>query len=260
MSKEIAQTVGGRKIAWLIAIVAAFAALATVWPQVHRVRAADPVAVLSFAKSAQVDGNRVAFTLTVQNSGLAPSDSQTAQDTLPAGGDWFIVSDSMGCDLTTSALAGRMLLNCGPFIVPPRHINEAGDDFENGVNQVTVSAVLECGTYRNTATFNFVEQRSSTVSIPCPETPTPTPTQAPPTPTATATPPPPTATATVPAATVSPTRNVPLPPNTGDSAPHESTTTVSWLYAVLGFAALVFAVGGYIIARRNRLDGFNRRE
>ena len=41
MSKEIAQTVGGKKIAWLIAIVAAFAVLATISSQWRKSEAAE---------------------------------------------------------------------------------------------------------------------------------------------------------------------------------------------------------------------------
>ena len=77
----------------------------------------EPTPRLTYAKVATVDNHYVEWTLSVTNSGDADSGSQTIQDTLPTGSDWVIVKDTIGCELVPSLGAGRVKLDCSPFIV-----------------------------------------------------------------------------------------------------------------------------------------------
>ncbi|MBK9341541.1 MAG: hypothetical protein IPN07_00540 [Dehalococcoidia bacterium] len=65
MSKEIAQTVGGKRIAWLIAIVAAFAVMATLGTQWQKSEAALPTAAVTLTGGGSTTpGGAVAYTAT----------------------------------------------------------------------------------------------------------------------------------------------------------------------------------------------------
>lgn len=214
MSKEIAQTVGGKGIAWLIAIIAAFALFTVI-----AAHAAEPAPALTFSNVATVDGHYVEFTAAISNSGDADSSSQTVQSTLPAGSDWAIVEDTIGCSLAPSLLQGRTKLDCDPFIVPARDLSGVDTD---GLRFVTIGGIVDnCGDVSNAVLFNLATVRVTTVSIACPATPT-LPPSATATPPATVTSGPvelptstPTPTATKTAATGA--SSTPKPPATGDS-------------------------------------------
>lgn len=205
-----------------------------------------PVANMQYVKSAQVDGYLITWTLQASNSGNADSTSQTVQDTLPAGADWVISTDDIGCNLYDSSIPGRLKLECDPFIVQKRHLNATEDDFLNGLRTVRVSGVVDkCGIYTNTALFNTLTIRSTTVIVPCPAIITATPTMSP-TPITTPEPTTPVPTATQPISTPTP-RIVPLPPNTGNTEPagvRDGTYDVIMVSAMLILSALiVFTVG-----------------
>lgn len=257
MSKEIAHTVGGKRVAWLIAIVAAFAVFATLATQWRESSAAEPAPVLTYSKSAAVDDHYIEWTLAVSNAGDADSNSQTVQDTLPAGADWAIVEDSIGCELVPSATAGKLKVSCDKFIVPARDLEGVDTD---GLRFVTIGGIVEaCGDYSNTAQFNFAILRSTTVTVACPATPTPVPTVATtPAPTVTTGPVElPTATPTKTAAAIPST--TPKPPNTGtgplevaDSPRNQLTAFVVFLLC-LGAGVALFAVPlSYTKVRRVR--------
>lgn len=78
MSKEIAQTVGGKRIAWLLAILAAFAVMATLGTQWRGASAALPSASVTVSQttSSSAPGAAVAWTatLTFSPSGSVASD------------------------------------------------------------------------------------------------------------------------------------------------------------------------------------------
>lgn len=217
--------------------------------------AAEPAPVLTYSKSAAVDGSYIEWTLAVSNSGDADSNSQTVQDTLPAGADWAIVEDTIGCELGPSALANRLKLSCDKFIVPKRDLEGVDTD---GLRFVTIGGIVdECGSYSNTAQFNFAILRSTTVSIACPATPTPIPS-------ATATPVPTVTTGPVELPTATPTKTAvpsktPLPPNTGtgpvdaaDSPKNELTAFVVALLCLGGGAMLMAIPLSYTKVRKLR--------
>jgi len=217
-------------------VLAALLALAAV-----AVYAAEPAPKLTFSNTAAVDGHYVEFTLAVTNAGDADSNSQTVQDTLPAGADWAIVKDTIGCSLAPSLLQGRTKLDCDPFIVPKRNLDGVDTD---GLKFVTIGGIVDgCGDISNAALFNLATVRVTTVSIACPATPTPT-----------ATAPPITATTgpvELPLATPTKTAipsTTPKPPNTGtgpvdvaDSPKNQLTAFVVFLLA-LGGGVAVFAI------------------
>lgn len=254
MSKEIARTVGGRGIAWLIAIIAAFALFAVI------AHAAEPAPILTYSNSASVDGHYVEFTLAVSNAGDADSNSQTVQDTLPAGADWAIVEDTIGCSLAPSLLSNRTKLDCQPFIVPKRDL--AGVDTD-GLKFVTIGGIVDqCGDVSNAALFNLATIRATTVSIACPTTPTPVPTATAPPITATTGPVElPTSTPTV---TLAPTKtavpgasSTPKPPNTGTGPADQRavredrlTAALVFLIALTGGVALLAVPLSYTRVRR----------
>lgn len=258
MSKQIAQTVGDKRVAVLIALFAAFIVLATVVTQFRSADAqAEPEAALVYDKSADESENLVVWTISVTNVGDSDSEELFIQDTLPAGADWIISSDNIGCDLSESTLDARLVLNCGPFIAPM--VDTDGVDTIT-TKSVSVSGIVACGSYTNTALFlPDEEQRTAVAVVACP-TPIPTPTA-----TATPTPIPPTQTPVVITATPTPTLNDPVPtatntpnrslaprpPNTGDTVSQGSDNTAAWLYAALGLGAIAFGVGGFAVARRS---------
>ena len=208
--------------------------------------AADPAPVLTYSKSAAVDGSYIEWKLAVSNSGDADSESQTAQDTLPSGADWAIVEDTIGCELGPSSLANRLKLSCDKFIVPKKNLEGVDTD---GLRFVTVGGIVDrCGVYLNTAQFNFAILRSTAVSIACPATPTPVAVTSTPVPAVTTGPvelPTPTPTKTaIPSSSV-----IPLAPRTG-GGPAPAGESSEWLFAVLGLGALAFGVGGATVARR----------
>ncbi|HQZ86982.1 MAG TPA: hypothetical protein PLB21_15320, partial [Actinomycetota bacterium] len=77
MSKEIAQTVGGKRIAWLLAIIAAFAVMATLTTQWRSSSAALPTTAVTVTQSttSTVGGGAVAWTATFA---FTPSGTQLA--------------------------------------------------------------------------------------------------------------------------------------------------------------------------------------
>ena len=201
-----------------------------------------PKAVLSYNKTASPEteiGGIISYTLSVTNTGNADSNSQTMVDTLPGGVDWWIASDSWGCSLAPSSTVGRTVLRCGGAVVQKRHLNDAGDDFINGVISVTIfGQAYQCGSYFNTAVFNGqVPSAPAIAYVKCPATPT-----------ATATPIPPTTTPTVVAPTqtpqivyveVTPTpKPIPLAPKTGNSQ-QASNSGIDWGLLWIGFAIAV---------------------
>ncbi|MCC6959440.1 MAG: hypothetical protein IT301_06295 [Dehalococcoidia bacterium] len=200
--------------------------------------AAEPSAVLSFSNTAAVDGHYVEFSISVSNSGDADSGSQTVQSTLPAGADWAIVEDTIGCSLAPSLLQGRTKLDCDPFIVPKRDLDGVDTD---GLKFVTIGGVVDqCGDISNAALFNLATIRSTTVNIPCPATPTPIPTATAPPITATTGPvelPTSTPTATIaPAKTAVPgASTTPRPPNTGTGPADQRAVRDDRLSAALVF-------------------------
>jgi uncharacterized repeat protein (TIGR01451 family) len=233
MSKEIAQTVGGKAIAWLIAIVAAFALFAVI------AHAAEPAPALTYSNSAAVDGHYVEFTLAVSNAGDADSNSQTVQDTLPAGADWAIVEDTIGCSLAPSLLPNRTKLDCQPFIVPARDLSGVDTD---GLKFVTIGGIVDdCGDVSNAVLFNLATVRVTTVSIACPATPT-LPPSATATPPATVTSGPVELPTSTPTPTIAPTKtsvpgasSTPKPPNTGTGPADQRAVRDDRLTAALVF-------------------------
>ena len=248
MSKEIAQTVGARQMAWLIALIAAVAVFATVVFPARRASAVDPTptpaAKLAFSKVATAEtdiGGIIGYAISVTNSGNADSNSQTMIDTLPAGVDWYIAADSWGCTLAPSVTLGRTVLRCGPAIAEKRHLNDAQDDFVNGSLAVTVfGQAYQCGAYFNVAVFNGQMPSAPAIAyVKCPATPTPVPATPTPTSVPTATPPAPTATVAPPTPTAPAV--VPAPPktgNTGSGVPSEGN----------GFPWAFIAIGGCLTA------------
>ena len=211
--------------------------------------AADPAPVLTYSKTAAVDGSYIEWTLAVTNSGDADSESQTVQDTLPSGADWAIVEDTIGCELGPSSLANRLKLSCDKFIVPKRDLEGVDTD---GLRFVTIGGIVDkCGDYLNTAQFNFAILRSTAVSIACPATPTPVPTNTPTAPTATSTPVPTVTTGPVelpaPTKTAAVPSNVPKPPNTG-SGPVDVAASPSNQLSAFSVALLAMGVGLVLFA------------
>lgn len=241
MSKEIAQTVGGKAIAWLIAIVAAFALFMVV-----SVRAAEPAPILTYSNTASVDAHYVEFTLAVSNAGDADSNSQTVQTTLPARADWAIVEDTIGCSLAPSLLPNRTKLDCQPFIVPKRDLSGVDTD---GLRFVTIGGIVDqCGDVSDAALFNLAIIRATTVSIACPATPTPVPTSPP----VTSTTGPVELPTVTPTATLAPTKtavpgasSTPKPPATGTGPADQRAVRDDRLDAAIVF--LVFLTLGLVV-------------
>lgn len=259
MSKEIAQTVGGKTIAYLIAIVAALAAVATYLSQAH---AADPPtpkpAILSIVKEASVSAPSdgiVSFTITVENSG-GTSATVEVLDQLPGDALWLLASNTLGCSLDGEF--GAQIVNCSDT-VEARHLNASGDDFENGRGVVSVWALAGgCGrVYRNQASLSHGDAAyasnvvyASTVSCPTvvPSTPTPAPTQT------TA----PSSTPTnLPSATstqaIAPSASItPLPPRTGDSPGESNDSSRYYGGGLCLVGASLVILGAYVLYRQSR--------
>lgn len=190
---------------------------------------------LVFQKIGESSGSElVYFTIRVDNfSPIIPADDDsetsedngsgvlTIQDFLSADADWGIlyahVSDGDGnlspveCDIASA-------LTCQIRNILGRHLNESQDDFVTGYAEIRIYGVLsKCGPIHNLALMfgggnTLPKSASADASYPCPATPTPvppTPTTPPSTPTA------PPSTPTVAPPTATPSRIVPLPPNTG---------------------------------------------
>lgn len=205
-----------------------------------------PSPIMTYSKFSQAGENYIAWILVAQNSGNADSDSQTVQDTLPAGADWTITQDGIGCELVPSLLPNRVKLSCNPFIVQKRHINAEGSNFVNGSRSVIIGGVVDkCGDYNNVAIFNFLTIRQNTATVDCPATPTPT------TPITTPEPTTPVPTSTQPISTPTP-RITPLPPNTGNAEPagvRDGTYDIIFISSILILTGLI--VASYS-SRRNR--------
>lgn len=211
--------------------------------------AAEPAPILTFSNSASVDGHYVEFTLAVSNAGDADSNSQTVQDTLPAGADWAIVEDTIGCSLAPSLLPNRTKLDCQPFIVPKRDLSGVDTD---GLKFVTIGGILDqCGDVSNAALFNLATIRATTVSIACPATPTPVPTSPP----VSSTTRPVELPTSTPTATLAPTKtavpgasSTPKPPNTGTGPAEQRAARDDRLSAAAVFLiALTFGVALFAI-------------
>lgn len=213
----------------------------------------EPAAKLSYAKYVYVDSHYVQWTLSVTNSGNKDSNSQTIQDTLPAGADWTIVEGNINCELISSSIAGRVKLSCDPFTVSKRQLNETKDDFVNGNRFIVISGVVDtCGVYTNTAVFNFISVRTATADVVCPATPTPVPTMTPTQIPATNTPNPtitPTPTISNPPTQIPTATFIPKPPNTGNTQINNSESPVG-LFVV--FAILASLSTGTLFLWRNR--------
>ena len=224
--------------------------------------AADPAPVLTYSKTAAVDGSYIEWTLAVSNSGNSDSEEQSVADTLPSGADWAIVEDTIGCELGPSTLANRLKLSCDKFIVPKRDLEGVDTD---GLRFVTIGGIVDkCGDYLNTALFNFAILRSTAVSIACPATPTPVPTNTPTAPTATSTPVPAVTTGPVELPTLTPTKTaipsssvIPLPPRSGNSpmdvadSPSNQLSAFSVALLAMGAGVALFAIPlSYTRARR----------
>lgn len=271
MSKEIARTVGGKRVAWLIALIVMLAALGSSW---RTAAAIDPTPTptpvpaprLTYEKSTGGDvdiGGLIGFAISVTNTGNADSSPQTVQDTLPGNVDWWIASDTWGCQLSPSTLPGRLVLRCDPVVVAKRHLNERADDFVNGSASVTIiGQAFQCGPYFNVAVFNGALPSAPAIAhVRCPATPTPSPTPtSTPTPTATAPPatstPAPTATQPPPTPTepiATPTRAaIPGAPRTGNTT-GVPADGAGFPWAIISIAAsftVIFAVAGFIRKRR----------
>lgn len=288
MSKQIAQTVGNKRVAILIAILAAFAVLATVATQWRSSEAQVSPSSVIFTKSCGPQELVTVCSIKIVNtSPLEESETEEGSETLepqftlpgfliddPDFGQWSILSayayseeDEPSAQLECSAYDDGFACEIPPLI--GRHLNEDGDDFAFGFVEIVAYASLPaCEVGNNVAILTgtvLLRSVGAAIGASC-ATPTPTATNTPVPPTATPTaivtqPPPPTATATlndpVPTATNTPNRsNAPRPPNTGDSGGSDLSqggdATATWLYAALGLGALAFAIGGTAIARRSR--------
>lgn len=275
MSKEIARTIGGKKIAWLIAIITAVVVTITL---VTQATAASPPSNVTFTKDCVGTGSEVVYcTILVENkSALIVTEGEGdesdtveihytpraayVQDFLPDDSNWFVLSayvyDSV--DATPSPLECELdtdILVCEIPPIPGQHLNKLETAFVNGYAQIVIYGLLErCGEVKNTALLVGVsllpKQASGTAAFPCPVTATPT-SQPTSTPTSQASPtaPPP---ATIIVVTATPTaRIIPLPPKTGDTPPsNKEDDTPYYLYGILAAAAIAFGVGGFALSRR----------
>lgn len=243
---------------WITMMIAALAALTMfgVAYAVDPTPTATPAPKLSFGKTGTADtdiGGIVGFTISVTNSGNADSESQTMQDTLPGGVDWWIAADSWGCTLAPSVTAGRTVLRCGPAVAVKRHLNATADDFVNGSLSVTVfGQAFQCGAYFNVAVFNGqIPSNPAIVNVRCPVTPTPAATSTPiPTQTAqpTQVPPEPTKVPQKP----EPSRPAPKPPTTGNSRSGVPDSGNGWPWGIIVIAVLVGTGTTLALWGRNR--------
>lgn len=236
-----------RLIAWLTAALIALSMIGVALA-VTPTPTPEPAPIVSFGKTSAVSGSFVSFTITVTNSGNSQTEELTVVDTLPAGIDWFLTADSMGCQIGPSAIPNRQLLSCGPFVTVARHLNEAKDNFVNGVNYVTVAGVMgNCGVISNTALLLpdglF---RTAFAENPCPATPTPVPATPTPTSVPTATPPAPTATVAPPTPTVA--LPAPLAPKTGNTQAGVPSEGNGWPWAFVAIGGCLAA--GTVIVRK----------
>ncbi|MBE0609785.1 MAG: hypothetical protein IH609_10420, partial [Dehalococcoidia bacterium] len=90
MSKEIAQTVGGKRIAWLLAILAAFAVMATLGTQWNKSQAALPATTITLAQSpagggSVSPGQTVTYTVNLSTTGVNTNGAVVISVVLPAG-------------------------------------------------------------------------------------------------------------------------------------------------------------------------------
>ena len=284
MSKQIAQSVPGKRIAYLIAILAAVMAIGAFASQWHDARAAKPPPTVTFTKSAESPGgNVIYFTIRVENqSPINPDDGKSdtsedngtgtllVQDFIPDSGSWYLLDarvftgndDAVGSKL--DCVPSDTVIACNIENILGRHLNKKQDDFTNGYASIVIYGVLNhCGPVTNTALLlglgPIPRSATATGEYPCPATPTPSPTPTfTPTNTPVNTPVPNTPTNTptsVPTSTPTQIRIAPLPPNTGDSQPSDQSASDIPLYsAILGgavLAGLAAYIGGkYMLSRR----------
>ncbi len=134
MSKEIAQTVGSKRIAWLLAILAAFAVMATLGTQVRPSKAditASPTIASSPVSGNVVPGQTITYTATVPIASGAVTGSDTLTVDLPAGATYV----SSTCD--DGAITGLTLVQSGS---DPRVCTITGTGDAAGTVTLTVTA------------------------------------------------------------------------------------------------------------------------
>lgn len=90
MSKELAQTVGGKRVAWLIAILAAFAVMAALGSQWRGSEAAMPTTSFTISQSPASPGpvnpgQLITYTTDIDTTGVNTNGAVTITITLPAG-------------------------------------------------------------------------------------------------------------------------------------------------------------------------------
>ena len=231
---------------------AGIVAIALAMAMVVVAQAAEPAPQLTYSKSVASSNHYIEWTLEVTNSGDADSDSQTVQDTLPAGADWYIADSNIRCELNPSSIAGRLKLDCAEFIVPKVDLD--GVDTAGHRYVIIAGVVDECGIYTNRGVFTGGIQREASINIACPATPTPVPTS---TPQPTATPTTPIQNAATPTATT--TRFVPLPPNTGNSSMEDPAgkklADTLLIGALIGVTIIVGMSASTVIYRRVKARG-----
>ena len=275
MSKQIAQTVGGKRIAWLLAFLAFVAVLFTLATQAT---AEAPPSSITFTKVGEGTGSEVMyFTLRADNTAAViedDEDSETSedngsgplliQDFLPDGAYWYLLSaevhDGDGNNSDLDCVVEDTVIACNVRNILGQHLNKKQSAFVHGYVEIVIYGVAKkCGTFDNVALLmgaGSPRTARASASFPCPATPTAIPTS---TPTSAPTLVPPTATPQIIVVTATPTstptvRLAPLPPNTGDSEPPASQggDMAQWAYLALIAGALTFGIGGYAVSRRSR--------
>lgn len=155
MSKELAQTVGGKRVAWLIAILAAFAVMAALGSQWRGARADLPTTSISVSQSGSTSpGGTITYTITVNFTGAGTSDTS---DEIRATFD----SDLLFGNITAQSVGGFAACTLSSNVLDCDGNSTA---FANGTITVTftvpyggqaVSAVSNCGA-SNTQGGTFV--------------------------------------------------------------------------------------------------------
>ena len=163
MSKELAQTFGGKRVAWLIAILAAFAVVAALGSQWRGARADLPTTNISVSQSAGPynPGGTITYTITVNFTGAGSSDT----------------NDEIRATFDSDLLFGTITQSVGGFAsctLSGNVLDCDGDStaFTNGTITVsftlpyggqTVSAVTNCGA-SNTQGGAFVATCTNTTT------------------------------------------------------------------------------------------------
>ncbi|QFG03093.1 hypothetical protein [Tepidiforma bonchosmolovskayae] len=152
MSKELAQTVGGKRVAWLIAILAAFAVMAALGSQWRGASAQLPLTTTNVTQSPAAGstinpGSTITYTLTATLTANLPNtgDELTMQIDLPAG----VTVASVTCSPPTGGNITTTLDTTGP---------------EVGCNWVDATPGIQAGTY--TATITVTAGVGPTIAAP----------------------------------------------------------------------------------------------